>query len=121
MFTTKQAYGIDHDRASDAEQILVDALREYAQKSADLLSKAAQVRDTVDRVERYLAEDYNVNSLGELQGRASDFDRLCSERQAAAAHVTKLAWQLKTLGVLTEDRMDAILSSTPFARVKAGA
>lgn len=119
MFTTKQAYGIDHDHLNEAETYLVDAIREYTQKSEDLRGHVNSVRRVCDHVDTNLDHDYNMNSLGELQSRASDFDRLCTERQAAAQAVTKLAWQLKRLGVLSEERMDFILDQTPFARKDA--
>lgn len=116
MMTTREAYAIDHDHHSDAESYLVEAIREYAQKCEDLRSRVAEVRRVCDHVDEYLEHDHQLNSLGELQSRAADFDRLCTERHNAGQAVTKLAWQLVRLGALTEARMDAILTGTPFER-----
>ena len=121
MLSIADAYAIDHDRHNDAESYLVDAIRNYAQKSQDLSTKCDEIRRVLAHVEEYLLEEYQLNSLGELQSRSGDFDRLCGERYHAGQDVTKLAWQLHRLGVLTEARMDHILDQTPFARDKQDA
>lgn len=114
MFTTTQAYSKAVD--DGAGQILVEALREYAQKSADLAAATAEVRTVCDRLDHALEGDFNVNSLGELQSRGLRLDVLCAERSVAAQSVVKVASQLKRLGVLTEDQTAEILSGTPFER-----
>lgn len=116
MFTKKQAYEINHDRHNDAETYIVESIREYAQKSDDLRGRVNEVRRVCDHVDAYLSHDHQLNSLGELQSRAADFDRLCTERHNAGQHVTKLAWQLVRVGAISEGRMDELFIGTPFER-----
>lgn len=109
MYTTKQAYRTEHNMDDRTEVVLVEALRTYARKSEELLAKAEQVRHAADRTERLVEADLHVNSLGELQSTAREFERLCTEREVAGDAVRQLSWAVG-------DRAEVLLKGTPFEK-----
>ena len=78
--------------ASPLDYIVYDTERKFAQKSADLKSAAEYMIRKLERVIREIDADYHVNSLGELQGSAPQFDILCAERENLANTLVALKW-----------------------------
>jgi hypothetical protein len=120
VFTSQQAYeaiGRAHETKSEPIVGIADLLRDYAEKSEALYAAGAGIRSRIDAVDKRLDEDYHVNSLGELQRNAQDYDRLCGERQAAAYAVVKFTQQMLRWGVVTAEALKPVLEGTPFANL----
>ena len=71
---------------------LCDLLSDLNNLDDQLVRAASDLADVAARVQRYVAEGLSVNSLGELQSRGANFDRLCSLREAKSDQVVKTAW-----------------------------
>jgi ABC-type transporter Mla subunit MlaD len=115
MFTASDACklpGIDHD--SKAEQILAEALRNFASQSEQLADAAYQVTQRSAAILSLLDDNRIVNPLGELQRSAVEVERLCATRAAASDEAKRTIHTLRTLNAITSERMIELLSSTPF-------
>lgn len=75
--------------------ILWDAQSELKYTEKQLRSDAEYIIRKMQAVIVNLDEGYHVNSLGELQGSAQNFDRLCAAREMQAKHITALEWAIK--------------------------
>lgn len=131
MFTTKNAYektaaiqqAKDEGASTEQERVmldLMDRLRDYGHANENLASELEYTTRTLDSVWERLDEDYQVNSLGELQSSAHDFDRACWARDEAAKNVKRAAHLAWRSGVLDEGQVQSMLDGTPFAHVSLG-
>lgn len=72
---------------SEAAEMVSRLERDFADVSDELDRAAASLIDTLELTRRYIADGYNVNGLGELQGQAPQFDCLCARRQQLAESI----------------------------------
>lgn len=79
--------------ASDADSRLLDA--------------ASSITDRVERVVRYVQSGSAINSLGELQGSAPQFDILCAQRQDAHQNVTRVEYAIRRAYPQADALLDA--------------
>lgn len=94
--TTRNAYQTFEDRLADGmdrsvASLLLDIDDKCEQSDKDILSQAAQITYRLERVTTNITEGYHVNSLGELQSSAAQFDIACAlreERYAMQRHLT---------------------------------
>jgi hypothetical protein len=90
----KDRYGVECDWKKVDEtpmgEELYNAAYEVASAEHQLGQAAAQLRNTADRIEKYLDAGYGSNRLGEVQGLALTVDTLCAERELRSEFLTKL-------------------------------
>lgn len=84
------------------------AAERFSDANEQLVALAVNMTAKLDRVVAAVQEGRHVNSLGELQGSASDFDRLCALRERAAEDVRHLAALARRQ--YTNEVADAILA-----------
>lgn len=71
----------------EVAEMVADLEREFAHVSDQIDRAAVSLIDTLEGTRRYIADGFSVNGLGELQGRAPQFDCLCARRQQLAESI----------------------------------
>lgn len=72
--------------------VLFDAQRQLLSTDKDLRSRAEALIRQMQRLIEHLDDGSGVNSLGEVQSRGLDIDRLCALREERASAIRRLAW-----------------------------
>ena len=91
----------EHDRV--VLRALADALLEFEQIRARLQSAAQVLADDMARLQRRVDKGQTINSLGEVQGRGADVDRLCALLGAAQTVVLRTGHMARQLGLPIPD------------------
>jgi hypothetical protein len=69
-----------------------NAALKYSDATKSLKDEVAWLQRDLERVTKHLEEGYHVNSLGEVQSRGSNIDRLCALREAFAENLRAAAY-----------------------------
>jgi hypothetical protein len=105
--------GLDDAATADLD-FLRATLGEVATHSEALMKVACRVEELGQRVRSYLDERRHVNSLGELQGTALDFDRLCALRESAIESYVRARHYVVRGGRLHEDAIARFESNAGY-------
>lgn len=74
---------------------LAEAVTKVTTQEELLKRLGVHIRSTTERVDERLADGQNVNSLGELQRTAIEYDQACVLRQEALEWVRRCAWVVR--------------------------
>lgn len=89
------AKGFDDPKALEDTSFgtaVFEAAREVADADEKLREAIAWLRNDLDRTERDLDEGGTINSLGVVQSKGLDVDRLCALRQEKREQFNRLVW-----------------------------
>ena len=112
-----EAWELYNKAGSKVLEELVIELAEFASIDEQLITTAKDVATTMERLIARVDEGGRLNSLGELQGRGPELDRLCATREAQSKNVVHMAARLVRWGLATMEEVHSLLEGTPFAGV----
>lgn len=97
-----------------AGELLVGVVHAFQSAAENLYRATFDIEDKVQQVRDHVEHGYQVNSLGELQSRGPEFDRLCTRYQETAGAIKSCRYYAEELTSRT--LVASLLAGTGFER-----